>query len=121
MLRLAFRQQRWTLLAFCFGIALLGYLNSRAFVLTAGSTPAEQAQFGREMAAIAAQFTVITPPPIEVGTMAGWVQWRFYGAQVPLLLPIWALLAGSGLRADEEKGLVETWLAGGSTKLGLVA
>ena len=71
MLRLAFRQQRWSLLAFSLGTALLGFVNSLAFVKTAGTTAAEQAQFGREMAAIASQFTILTPQPVQVGTMAG--------------------------------------------------
>ena len=120
MLGLAFRQQRWSLVAFSLGTAMVGFVNSLAFVKTAGPAAAEQAQFGREMAAIASQFTILTPLPLQVGTMAGYVQWRYFGAQVPILLAIWAVSAGTGLRGDEEKGLVENWLAGGVSKLALL-
>jgi ABC-2 type transport system permease protein len=122
MVRLTLRLQRWSAIAFGLGLGGLGLLDSYGFVTAAGSTAAARAAFGTQMAAIGAQFSLITPLPVEVGTMAGYVQWRYFGAQVPLLLAIWAVAAGTAaVRGDEDRGLLESWLAAGLSRGAIVA
>src|SRR6202171_4571289 len=72
------------------------------------------------MTALATQFTLILPPQSGLATGAGYVQWRSFGG-LAILFAVWALASASGAaRADEERGVVESVLAAGVTRLGLI-
>ncbi len=95
---------------------LLGLANTLAFVQIAGSDPSSRAVFARQMEIVGRQLSYFLPLPAELDTMAGFVQWRLFGA-APLIYAFWPLLAGSGAgRGDEERGLVEMWLAAGVSR-----
>ena len=92
----------------------LTLLQTTGFYQIAGHTPTERAAFARSMKQLAGQFTVLVPPPIQPGTVAGYVQWRAYGF-FAIVFAIWALASGTGAaRGDEERGLVEAMLARGA-------
>ena len=87
-----------------------------AFAQLAGDTPAERAVFAQQMEILARQLTYLLPLPQQLGTMAGWIEWRAIGA-LEVILAFWAVMAASGAgRGDEERGLVEHWLAQGVSR-----
>src|SRR3984893_16536512 len=95
-----------------FGI-FYGILQASAYNSAAGTTAAARRAFGQQMETFGQQFTLLLPLPHGIDTIAGFIQWRVYGA-LPLLFGFWALLSASGAtRGDEERGLVEQWLACG--------
>src|SRR5215472_7845914 len=90
------------------------------FTAAAGSTPGERAVFGLRMQAIANEVAYMLPLPVHPETIGGYLQWRGYGL-LSIIFGIWALLAASGARGDEERGLVDLWLAAGLSRPRLVA
>lgn len=87
-----------------------------AFATLAGNTPAERALFGQQMELLALQLTYLLPLPHGLGTMAGWIEWRALGF-LEVVVGFWAVMAASGAgRGDEERGLVEHWLAQGASR-----
>ena len=95
-----------------FGL-LYGLIQASAYNSASGTTAATRAAFGRQMEVFGRQFSTILPLPVRVDTMAGYMQWRVYGA-LPLLFGFWALMSAAGAtRGDEERGLVEGWLSAG--------
>ena len=101
--------------------AVVGGVQAAAFETIAGSTPAAHAAFAAQMDVLGRQITYLVPIPFRVDTLAGYVQWRGLG-MMPLILAFWAVLsAGGGTRGDEERGLVEAWLATGVSKTRLLA
>jgi putative exporter of polyketide antibiotics len=87
-----------------------------AFATLAGNTPAERALFGQQMELLALQLTYLLPLPHGLGTMGGWIEWRALGF-LEVVLGFWAVMAASGAgRGDEERGLVEQWLAQGVSR-----
>ncbi|HXO67227.1 MAG TPA: hypothetical protein VN863_04460 [Candidatus Dormibacteraeota bacterium] len=113
MFRIAWRlQRRGTVGMSGFGL-LYGLIQASAYNSAAGTTAATRAAFGRQMEVFGRQFSTILPLPVRVDTMAGYMQWRVYGA-LPLLFGFWALMSAAGAtRGDEERGLVEGWLSAG--------
>lgn len=100
---------------------LLGVANTLAYAQIAGTTPAERAIFARQFEVLGRQLSYMLPLPLELETMAGYIQWRMFGA-VGTIFAFWAILAASGAgRGDEDRGLVETWLAAGVTRLRYIA
>ncbi|TME59062.1 MAG: hypothetical protein E6I58_00315, partial [Chloroflexi bacterium] len=96
-------------------------LNAAGFYQVAGHTPAERQAFARSIDVLAANFSVIVPPPIRADTVGGYVQFRAYGA-LAIAFAIWALASASGAaRGDEERGIVQAVLAAGTSRLGLIA
>ena len=92
-----------------------------AFAQLAGDTAAEREVFAQQMEILARQLTYLLPLPHELGTMAGWIEWRAIGA-LEVIFAVWAVMAGSGAgRGDEERGLVERWLAQGVSRARYVA
>ena len=92
-----------------------------AFAQLAGNTPAERALFAEQMEILARQLTYLLPLPHGLGTMAGWIEWRAIGA-LEVIFAFWAVMAGSGAgRGDEERGLVEHWLAQGVSRARYIA
>src|SRR2546421_504217 len=111
LFRFALRQGRWGLAGYSLLAFLLALLQAAGFYQVAGHTAADRAAFGKSIAALAAQFTVIVPAPLRPDTVGGYVQWRAYGF-FAIVFAIWALASGVGAsRGDEERGLVEATLA----------
>ena len=116
LFRFALRQGRWGLAGFSLLAFLLALVQSAGFYQIAGHTAAERAAFGKSIALLAAQFTVIVPAPLRPDTVGGYVQWRAYGF-FAIVFAIWALASGVGSsRGDEERGLVEATLAAGVSR-----
>jgi ABC-2 type transport system permease protein len=120
LFRYAIRLGRWGILGFGALSFALTLLQAAGFYQVAGHTLAERAAFGRSMAQLAAQFTILIPPPTQLWTVGGYVQWRAYGF-FAILFAIWALASGTGAaRGDEERGLVEAVLARGVSRADVV-
>ncbi|TMG56227.1 MAG: hypothetical protein E6H84_04230 [Chloroflexi bacterium] len=116
LLRIALRLGRMGAIA----TAALGTVGAiaqpLAFATLAGNTPAERAVFGQQMELLALQLTYLLPLPHGLGTMAGWIEWRALGF-LEVVVGFWAVMAASGAgRGDEERGLVEHWLAQGVSR-----
>jgi putative exporter of polyketide antibiotics len=113
LIRIALKQQTTGLVALSVGGVLGGVLNTIAFVQIAGATPAERAAFAQQMAVLGAQLSYMLPATVRIDTLSGYLEWRLFGLIV-LVFGIWAAITASGAsRGDEERGLVEQWLAAG--------
>ena len=120
-IRLALRLGRWGLIGFGAVGFFASFVNAAAFYAVAGHTQAEREAFARSFAQIAAQLTVLLPPPSRLDTMGGYVQFRGYGS-LAIVFAIWALASASGAaRGDEERGLVEMILATGQSRAQAIA
>ena len=113
MFRLTWRLQRNGLIGMsAFGI-FYGILQAAAYNSAAGTTAATRRAFGQATETFGRQYSLFLPLPHGVDTIAGFIQWRVYGA-LPILFGFWALLSAAGAtRGDEERGLIEQWLAAG--------
>lgn len=121
LLRLALSSHRGGFAATTAVAMLFGLLNALAYAQLAGSDPAQRVVFARQMELLGRELSYILPIPVQLDTVAGYLQWRVFGT-IPLIFGFWALLAASGAgRGDEERGLVETWLAAGVSRLRYIA
>jgi ABC-2 type transport system permease protein len=113
LIRIALKQQTVGVISLALVVAIGGVLNTVAFVQIAGTTPAERAAFAQQMSLLGAQLSYMLPVPVRIDTLAGYLEWRWFGTLV-VIFGIWAALSASGSgRGDEERGLVEQWLAAG--------
>jgi ABC-2 type transport system permease protein len=113
LIRIALKQQTDGFIALALVVAIGGVQNTRAFVEIAGTTPAERAAFAQQMTLLGAQLSYMLPVPVRIDTLAGYLEWRWFGTLV-VIFGIWAAISASGSgRGDEERGLVEQWLAAG--------
>ncbi len=118
---LALRLGRWGTAGFGAVAFLVTLLQSVGFYQIAGHTLAERQAFGRSMSVLAAQFTVIIPPPVRPDTVGGYVQWRAFGF-LAMVFAIWGLASASGAaRGDEERGIVQALLANGLSRPRMIA
>ena len=119
--RLALRLGRWGLLGFA-GVGFIAtFINAVGFYAVAGHTQAEREAFARDFEQIAAQVTVLLPPPVRLDTMGGYTQYRAYGSLI-IVFAIWALASAAGaVRGDEDRGLTEMILAGGLSRARAIA
>jgi len=121
MLRYAFRLHRWGIIGYGLVALIDAYVNTTAFQQVAGSTPAERAAFARSMSALATQISYILGPPFHLDTIDGYAQWRAFGP-LALVVLVWAIAAAArAVRGDEERQLVDYWLAAGIARARLVA
>lgn len=117
----ALRLGRWGIAGFSALAFAFTLINTVGFYRVAGHTPAERAAFARSITVLAGQFTVLLAPPFRPDTVGGYMQFRAYGA-LAIIVAIWALAsAASGVRGDEEKGLVEAVLATGVSRADAIA
>src|SRR5262245_23245749 len=121
MLRIALRAHRT---GFLVGAALsfvTMFVETEGFAVAAGQPPAQRAAFGAQMQALAPQVAYVIPLPIHPETLAGYLQWRGFGF-VYIITCFWALMAATGaIRNEEERGLIEQWVASTVGRLRLVA
>lgn len=117
MLRIALRLHRTAWLSMTALGAMYGALQSISFPVVVGHSPLARAQFGQQMQALGRQISYLAPIPVRADTLGGYLQWRMYGAFLPIVFGFWGFMAGSGaIRGDEERGLLEHWLAGGISR-----
>ena len=113
LIRIALKQQTVGVISLALVVAIGGVLNTVAFVQIAGTTPAERAAFAQQMSLLGTQLSYMLPVPVRIDTLAGYLEWRWFGTLV-VIFGIWAAISASGSgRGDEERGLVEQWLAAG--------
>jgi ABC-2 type transport system permease protein len=120
-IRLALRLGRWGMIGFAATGFMATFINCVGFYQVAGHTQAEREAFASSFAQIAAQLTVLLPPPVRLDTVGGYVQYRAHGS-LAIVFAIWALASASGAaRGDEERGLVEVILATGLSRARVIA
>ncbi len=118
--RLLLRLHRIGLIAMAYFVIFYALVNSAAFPVIAGSTRASQEAFGHSVTLLGAQFTWLLPAPLRPDTPAGYLQWRGYGF-FAIIFAAWGLLSACGaVRRDEDRGLVESWLSSGVSRLRLL-
>jgi ABC-2 type transport system permease protein len=116
LLRMLLRMHRGGFISVTALGSVAGSLQAVAFSTAAGSTPAQRQAFGRSVEVLGRQLYYLLPLPIRPDTLPGYVEWRGLGS-LPLFFALWALLSGvGGTRGDEDRGLVETWLAAGLSR-----
>ena len=121
LVRISLKLGRTGLVAMTALGVVTGVLNALAFVQIAGTTPAERLAFGQSMEILGTQLSYMLPIPEHLDTLAGYLQWRAFGFIV-LILGIWAVISSTGSgRGDEERGLVEQWLAAGTSRARYIA
>jgi putative exporter of polyketide antibiotics len=119
--RLLLRLHRIGLIAMAYFGIFYVLVNSAAFPIIAGKTRAAQEAFGQSITILGGTFAWLLPVPVRPDTPAGYLQWRGYGF-FAIIFAAWAVLSACGaVRRDEDKGLVETWLASGISRLRLLA
>ncbi len=114
LVRIGLKQQRTGLIAITVMSVVAGVLNALAFVQVVGTSQADRLAFAQQMQVLGAQLSYMLPLPERLETLAGYLQWRAFGALV-LIFGVWAVISATGSgRGDEERGLVEQWLAAGA-------
>jgi len=117
---LALRSHRTGAIVMAAISGLAGLLNGVGFIQLAGTSPAERHAFAAQMEVLGRQLSYLLPAPIQLDTVGGYLTWRSFST-VAFVYAIWALLAGTGAaRGDEERGLTESWLAAGISRLRLL-
>ena len=110
MVRYALRTHRWA----CAGVAFLGFIgpySTGASYAKLASTAAARASFGRQTTALGPQLAYLVPLPLRPDTVAGYLWWKGL-SWLTVVVAVWGLAAATGLiRNEEERGLMETWLA----------
>ena len=118
--RLLLRLHRIGLIAMAYFGIFYVLVNSAAFPVIAGRTRAAQEAFGHSVTVLGAQFSWLLPLPVRPDTAAGYLQWRGYGF-FAIIFAAWGLFSACGaVRRDEERGLVESWLSSGVSRLRLL-
>jgi ABC-2 type transport system permease protein len=119
--RLLLRLHRIGLIAMAYFSIFYVLVNSAAFPIIAGKTRAAQEAFGHSISVLGGTFAWLLPLPIRPDTAAGYLQWRGYGF-FAILFAAWGLFSACGaVRRDEDRGLVESWLSSGVSRLRLLA
>jgi len=121
MLRIGLRCHRTGLISTAAIGAFSGMLQSLGFQAIVGTSESARQQFGLQMQLLGRQLSYLVPLPVHPETLAGYVQWRAFGF-FPVIFGFWALIAGSGaIRGDEDRGLLELWLASGTSRARVTA
>ncbi|TMD45686.1 MAG: hypothetical protein E6I86_14560 [Chloroflexi bacterium] len=121
MFRIGWRFHRTGMISTAAIGGLNGMLQSLGYKAIVGNSEAARQQFGLQMQVLGRQVSYLVPLPVHPETLAGYVQWRVFGF-LPLIFGFWALMAGSGvIRGDEERGLLELWLASRISRARLTA
>ena len=121
MLRIGLRFHRTGMISTAAIGAFSGMLQSLGFQAIVGTSESARQQFGLQMQLLGRQLSYLVPLPVHPETLAGYVQWRAFGF-FPVIFGFWALIAGSGaIRGDEDRGLLELWLASGTSRARVTA
>jgi ABC-2 type transport system permease protein len=102
------------------GLGALIVQQATQFSSVFGTSAADQAASIATMQSLGRTLVVLIPPPARVDTVAGFVDWRLLSAGTVYIAIYTSIAGAASLRGDEEKGLVEMWLAAGVGRAGLV-
>jgi polyether ionophore transport system permease protein len=120
MLRIGLRFHRSGMISVAALGSLNGLLQAAGFKAIVGDSETARVQFGQQMTVLGRQISYLLPIPVHVETIAGYLQWRAFGL-LPLVYGFWALMAGTAvIRGEEERGLLELWLANAISRTRLV-
>jgi putative exporter of polyketide antibiotics len=121
VLRTAFRLHRWGWIGYGTVLFTSVYVQGSAFTQVAGTTAASRARFAHDMSTLAAQLPYFFSSPLRLDTLDGYVQWRAFGP-LEVVVMIWAIAAAAGaVRRDEDRQVVDYWLAARVSRPRLVA
>jgi ABC-2 type transport system permease protein len=110
LLRFGLHAQRWWFVAIAF-IGFVSPYSTGATFLTAAPTAAARASFGQATQTLGAALAYLIPLPQRPDTPAGYLWWKGL-TWLTLIFAAWGLAAAVSLvRADEERGVTEIWLA----------
>jgi len=98
---LGLRLGRWGIVGFSVLAFASSYIQAVGFYQLAGHTPEQRAAFARSMTQLAAQLTILLPPPTRLDTVGGYVEWRSFGG-LAILFAVWALVSASGAARGDE-------------------
>jgi len=99
-LRLWLRRERWAVLGWTIGVAVVVALVTIAWVVEAG-TPQEAARFAAILQPVALSMEPILGDAQALDTAGGFITWRALGA-LPLILGVFSLLLAVRMTAGEE-------------------
>jgi ABC-2 type transport system permease protein len=117
---MAWHLHRRGFLGFTIGGFLISFAYGGAYAQAAGDTTASRAAFGQAISAVAGQFTFLIPMPIHPETLGGYEQYKWVSGAIVMMM-IWAAVAGIAVgRGEEDRGLVDEWLAGGVSRVRLL-
>lgn len=120
MFRYALRLHRGGMIGYGAALALTAVATGATYAKLAGITAASRAAFAGNFTSLAGQFSALMPAPHGLDTLAGYLLWKGWGA-LPILVAVWAVLAATGAaRGDEDRRLVDAWLAAGTPRRGVV-
>lgn len=118
---LGLRLGRWGLVGFSLASFTWIAVQTVGFYQVVGNTAADRLAFGASIATLAAKFVVLVPPPIRPDTVGGYVEFRGFH-ELAIIFAVWALASAVGFaRGDEERGIVESALASGESRIALLA
>ena len=110
MIRYALRTHRRAFAGVAF-IGFVGPYSTGASYAGLAATAAARASFGRQTLAFGPQLAYLVPLPLRPDTVAGYLWWKGL-TWMSIVVAVWGLAAATGLiRNEEERGLMETWLA----------
>ncbi len=116
LVRYALRTQRWWFAAISF-LGIVSPYSTGATYLAAAPNAVARASFGHATQTLGAALTYLIPLPQRPDTPAGYMWWKGL-TWLTLLFAAWGLAAAVSLvRADEERGVTETWLASPVTRV----
>jgi ABC-2 type transport system permease protein len=86
-------------------------VQAAGFAQIAGRSEAERQAFAHQIQPLALQLTFLLPLPHRLDTIGGYLAWR----AIPLVavaFAVWGVLSAAGAtRGEEDRGLIDTWLA----------
>jgi ABC-2 type transport system permease protein len=104
------------MLGYGFVFFISAIVQSSAYENVAGHTAQSRAAFAKSMTVLASQLSYILPRPHHLDTLAGYVLWRSWGS-LAVVIAVWVVISvPSAVRGDEEKQLVDSWLAAGVSR-----
>lgn len=113
MFRIALRSHIGGVVGWGGFMTLFAFVEAGSFTRVAAATPGGRDQLANGLLSIAQQTSYLLPNPEHLNTLGGYVGWFLFG-YIPLFYGVWAVVAGTAAsRGDEEKGLVDQWLATG--------
>jgi ABC-2 type transport system permease protein len=116
MLRIALRAHRTGFYGTAAGGGFSGFIQAYEVHLLTGDTASARLAFAAQMQVLGRQISYLLPLPVKPETVGGYVHWRGYGFLI-LVLAFWAMISATGaVRGEEERGLIEQWLAAGVSR-----
>jgi len=117
---MAWHLHRRGFLGFTVGGFLISFAYGGAYAAAAGNTTASRAAFGHAISSVAGQFAFLIPVPIHPETLGGYEQYKWVSGAIVMMM-IWAAVAGIAVgRGEEDRGLVDEWLASGVSRTRLL-